>query len=110
MNAKKKGWKQYKLFVNKLSSSPPYKMRILLSKADKLFLTYANKRLHEQNIHLEQKLETAGIKQQHENDLLKAKSSAKYWKSGFTGIAERTMKQQRIAAKLKRKHKSFESY
>ena len=53
MNAKKKGGKQYKLFVNKLSSSPPYKIRILFSETDKLCLIYANKRLHEQNIQLE---------------------------------------------------------
>ena len=111
VKAKNKGGKQYKLFVNKLSSSPPYKIRILLSETDKLCLTYANKRLYEQNIRLEQKLETAVIKEQKlENDLLKAKSSANYWKSRFRGIVERTMKQQRIAVKLKRKDKSFESY
>jgi len=111
MNAKKKGETQYKLLVNTLSSSPPYKIRILLSETDKVCLTYANKRLCEQNIQLEQKLETAVIKQQRlENDLLKANSSANYWKSRFRGIVERTMKQQRIAVKLKRKDKSFESY
>ena len=111
MKAKKIGGKQYKLFVNKLKSSPPYKIRILLSETDKLCLAHRNKRLHEQNLHLEQKLETAVIKQQKlETDLQKVKSSANYWKNRFRGIVERMMKKERVAARLKIKDRSFESY